>query len=66
MNARVKLTVNIHLKDKLVNEQSETVMHIGRSSQSISRIYLKLDDRRAGVKAMNADLFVKRHLKKQK
>ena len=60
------LTVNIHLQDKLVNGQSENVMHIVRSSQSISKIYLKLDDRRAGVKVMNADLFVKRQLKKQK
>ena len=66
MNARVMLTVSIHLQDKLVNGQSETVMHIARSSQSISKIYLKLDDRRAGVKEMNADLFVKRQLKKQK
>ena len=66
MNAGVMLTVNIHLQDKLVNGQSETVMHIVRSSQSISKIYLKLDDRRAGVKVMNADLFVKRQLKKQK
>ena len=66
MNARVMLTVSIHLQDKLVNEQSETVMHIARSSQSISKIYLKLDDRRAGVKEMNADLFVKHQLKKQK
>ena len=31
-------------------------MHIARNSRGISKIYLKFDDTRAGVKAMNADI----------
>ena len=32
-------------------------MHIEGNSQGISKIYLKFDDTRAGLKAMNADIF---------
>ena len=61
INARVTLTVNIDLQDRLVNGQLETVMHIEWNSQGISKIYLKFDDTRAGVKAMNADIFEKQN-----
>ena len=41
IKARVMLTVNIDLQDRLVNGQLETVMHITGNSQGISKIYLK-------------------------
>ena len=34
-------------------------MYIEGNSQGISKIYLKFDDTRAGVKSMNADIFGK-------
>ena len=55
------LTVNIDSQDRLVNGQLGTAMNIARNSQSISKIYLKLDDTRAGVKVMNADIFRKQN-----
>ena len=47
---------NIDLQDGLVNGQLGTVMHIARNSRGILKIYLKFDDTRAGVKAMNVDI----------
>ena len=55
------LTVNIGFQDRLVNGQLGNVMYIAGNSQDISKIYLKLDDTRAGVKAMNADIFGKQN-----
>ena len=55
------LTVNVDLQDRLVNGKLETVMHIEWNSQGISKIYLKFGDTRAGVKAMNADIFEKQN-----
>ena len=59
MNARVMLTVNIGFQSELVNEQLGAVMHTAKNSRDISKIYLKLDDTRRGVKAMNANIFGK-------
>ena len=59
MNARVMLTVNIGFQSELVNEQLGAVMHTAKNSRDISKIYLKLDDTRGGVKAMNANIFGK-------
>ena len=56
------LAVNIDFQDKLVNGQLGTVMHIEGNSQGISKIYLKFDDTRDGVKAMNADIIRKQNL----
>ena len=55
------LTVNIGFQDRLVNGQLGNVMYIAGNSQGISKIYLKLDDTTAGVKAMNADIFGKQN-----
>ena len=59
MNARVMLTVNIGFQSELVNEQLGAVMHTAKNSRDIWKIYLKLDDTRGGVKAMNANIFGK-------
>ena len=61
MNARVMLIVNIDLQERIVNGQLGTVMHIASNLQGISKIYLKFDDTRAGVKAMNADILGKQN-----
>ena len=53
------LTANIDLQDRLGNGLIETVMHITRNSQGISKIYLKFSDARGRIKAMIADIFGK-------
>ena len=55
------LTVNIDLQYRLVNGQLGTIIDITGNSQGISKIYLKFDDTRAGVKAFNADIFGKQN-----
>ena len=63
LNARVILTVNIDLQDRLVNGQLGTVKYIVLSSQNnVSKIYIKLDDCKAGLKKMNNDNFARQHL----
>ena len=61
INARDMLTVNIDLQYRLVNGQLGTIIDITGNSQGISKIYLKFDDTRAGVKAFNADIFGKQN-----
>ena len=63
LNARVILTVNIELQDTLVNGQLGTVKCIRTDSEkNVSKIYIKLDDCKAGLKSMNSDAFRKQHL----
>ena len=50
LNARVMLTVNVDLQDRLVNGQLGTVKHIVLNSQNnVSKIYIKFDDCKAGL-----------------
>ena len=63
LNARVMLTVNIDLQDRLVNGQLETVKCIHTDSErNVSKIYIKFDDSKDGLKRMNSDAFGKQHL----
>ena len=63
LNARVMLTVNIDLQDRLVNGQQGTVKCIRTDSErNVSKIYIKFDDSKAGLKRMNYDAFGKQHL----
>ena len=60
LNARVMLTVNIDLQDRLVNGQLGIVKHILVDSQKqISKIYIKFDDSKAGKTAMRNDNFAR-------
>ena len=63
LNARAILTVNVNLQDRLVNGQLGTVKHIVLNSQNnVSKIYIKFDDCKAGLKKMNTDDFARKHL----
>ena len=49
VGARIMLTYNISVSDRLINSSSGTVEHIdGRSKPLCSTIYLKFDDPKAG------------------
>ena len=62
LNSRVMLTINVDLKDRLVNGQLGTVKHIIRDYQhDISKIYVKFDDCNAGKLKMNSENFAKQH-----
>ena len=44
VNARVMLTANIKIEDRLINGQMETVKHIEIKENEVRTIYLELDD----------------------
>ena len=63
LNARVMLTVNVDLQDRLVTGQLGTAKCIHTDSESnVSKIYVKFDNSKAGWKRMNSDAFGKQHL----
>ena len=54
------LTVNINLQDKLANCQLGTSKHISIDTKSnVTKIYIKFDDSKAGLKKKNTDAFAK-------
>ena len=58
VNARVMLTSNIDVLDKLSNGQIGTVFHIKLdSNQAVTKIYIKFDDYSAGLKRIGTDKF---------
>ena len=52
------LTVNIDVKDKLVNGKLGTVIHIARNPRNE---VFSFDDNRAGLLRRNTNLFAKHH-----
>ena len=50
VNARVMITSNIDLSDRLINGQVGTVKHFKIKQNKVTTIYLKLDDDKAGLK----------------
>ena len=63
LNARIMLTVNIDFEDSLVNGQLGSVKCIRTDSErNVSKIYIKFDDSKSGLKSMNIDAFGKQHL----
>ena len=63
INARVMLTVNIDIADRLINGQIGTVKHITRNSNNtIVKIYIKFDDDEAGRKKIDSDCFAKQNM----
>ena len=61
VNGRLMLTVNIDVKDRLVNGQLATVMHILKNHSEVFKIYVQFDDNRAGLMKINADIFAKQY-----
>ena len=63
LNERVMLTVNIDLQDRLVNGKLGTVKCIRTDSErKVSKIYIRFDDSKAGLKRMKSDAFGEQHL----
>ena len=62
VNARVMLTSNIDVPDKLSNGQIGTVFHIKvNSNQAVTKIYIKFDDDSAGLKKIGTDKFARQN-----
>ena len=63
VNARVMLTVNIDIADRLINGQIGTVKHISYNNINghIVKVYIKFDDAQAGLKKIDTDPFGKQH-----
>ena len=60
LNAQVMLTVNIDLQDNLVNGQLGTIKHISIDTKcNVTKMYIKLDDSKAGLRKTNKDTFQK-------
>ena len=57
------LTINIDLQDRLLNGQLGTVKHhiVLNSQNNVSKIIIKFDDCKAGLKKMNTDNFARQH-----
>ena len=62
VNARIMLTVNIDISDRLINGQIGTVKHISNDVNShVSKVYVEFDDKQCGTKKIDTDYFAKRH-----
>ena len=56
------LTVNIDLLDRFVNVQSRTIKYIGIDTKcNVTKMYIKFDDSKTGLKKINTDTFAKKH-----
>ena len=60
VGARVMLTSNVSISDRLINGQIGTVASVKRNSDAVVEvIYVKFDDVNAGVLQMNNDVFAR-------
>ena len=60
INARIMLTTNINIEDRLINGQMGTVKHIEIRDTEVQTIYLELDDKCAGQLRMSgSDIIAK-------
>ena len=58
LNAKVMITVNINVEDKLCNGQIGVIRHIKYdNSGNVEKIFLQMDDPKVGLKAMNSNTF---------
>ena len=61
INARIMLTTNINIEDRLINGQMGTVKHIEIRDTEVQTIYLELDDKCAGQLRMSvSDIIAKK------
>ena len=62
VNARIILTVNVGLQDRLINGQLGTVKYFSTDMKgNILKVYAKFDDCKAGLRKMNSHDFGKQH-----
>ena len=54
IGAKVMLTVNVDIQDRLINEQTRNVKHIEFVQGSIHKVYIKFSDEQAGLGAMRS------------
>ena len=59
IGARVMLTTNLDIEDRLINGQVGTVFDFRQASTALHTVYIKFDDEKAGLKAMNSDNFAR-------
>ena len=59
VGAKIMLTCNINLDDRLINGQVEQIMAFQRNNLQVTKIYIKFHDQKAGLKAMLNDIFGK-------
>ena len=63
VDTRFSLTLNTDLQDSLVNRQLGTVKYNSEhSTDSVIKIYIKVDDKDTRLKGLNPDNFAKQHL----
>ena len=62
VNARVMLTYNINIEDRLINGQIGTVKTVIINTENkVAKIYIKFDDSKAGIDSSNKDNYGKRN-----
>ena len=62
LNARIMLTANTDLQDRLINGQIRTIKHISKDrTNNITKLYVKFDDAKAGLKKVSNDFFAKQN-----
>ena len=54
IGAKVMLTVNVDIQDRLINEQTRNVKHIEFVQGSIHKVYIKFSDEQVGLGAMRS------------
>ena len=55
------LTINIDIRDRLINDQVSEVTHIDIVQNTIQKVYVKFSDPQTGGKAMAASHFSRQH-----
>ena len=61
IGAKVMLTINLDIEDKLINGQIGRVTNIAFKNNQVSKIYVKFFDEEAGLNRMRADRYALQH-----
>ena len=61
VGARIMLTVNIDIEDRLINGQVGEVSYIEMSCNKVKKVYVKFDDCRAGRKRMSLNVLARQN-----
>ena len=57
IGAKVILTVNIDIQDRLINGQTGIIKHIDFAQGSTHKVYIKFSDEQAGSETMRSSYF---------
>ena len=61
IDAKLMLTVNMDIQDRLINGQAGNISHIELPQGSACKIYVKFSDEQAGLKAMRSSYLVRQN-----